>query len=184
MFPAHLMVLQALLQQSHGTGGDRACHPASPPATRTSGHAAHTSKETWKERAEQLWLVLLGTRPSIRPALGGMLLQLHSAGWAALARVWSAGREERAFPSVGFWEKPEWTAALSRARTELLAGPKQTLVAHMRSGSVKVSREVEGPHLEGLSAAPSQQDISRQTQCSLWVLLLQLPRANGSPRPP
>ena len=42
-----------------------------------------------------------------------------------------------------------------------MACPKQALVAHMRSGSVTVSREVEGPHLEGLSAAPSQQEISR-----------------------
>ena len=41
---------------------------------------------------------------SIRPALGGTLLQPHSVGWAVPAHVWSAGRGERAFPLLGYWE--------------------------------------------------------------------------------
>ena len=68
LFETHSGQIQ---QQSHGTGGDSACHPASGPATRTSGHAAHTSQETWKERAEQLPLVLLGARAE----------HLASSGW-------------------------------------------------------------------------------------------------------
>jgi len=42
-----------------------------------------------------------------------------------------------------------------------MARPKRTLEAHSCLGSITVSREVEGPHLEGLLAAPSQQDNSR-----------------------
>ena len=159
MSPAHLLVLQALQQQSHGTGRDRACHPASLPATRTSGHAAHTGKETWKEGAEQLPLVLLGARAEHPASSGRNPAPQRGVGCAGTCVV---GRERgESLPLAGILGAPRWAAALGRARTVLMACPKQALVAHMCSGSITVSREVEGPHLEGLSAAPSQQDISR-----------------------
>ena len=161
MSPSHLLVLQALQQQSHGTGGDRACHPASGPATCTSGHAAHTGKETWKERAEQLPLVLLGARAEHPASSGRNAPPAPQRGVGCAGTCVVGGERGESLPLAGVLGKPRWAAALSRARTVLMARPKQTLEAHMCSGSITVSREVEGPHLEGLSAAPSQQDISR-----------------------
>ena len=161
MSPAHLLVLQALQQQSHGTGGDRACHPASGPATCTSGHAAHTGKETWKERAEQLPLVLLGARAEHPASSGRNAPPAPQRGVGCAGTCVVSGERGESLPLAGVLGKPWWAAALSRARTVLMARPKQTLEAHMCSGSITVSREVEAPHLEGLLAAPSQQDISR-----------------------
>ena len=106
MSPAHLLVLQALQQQSHGTGGDRACHPASLPATRTSGHAAHTGKETWKERAEQLPLVLLGARAE-HPASSGRNPAPPTA-WGGLCRHMCGRHGEGREPSP-CWDTGETT---------------------------------------------------------------------------
>ena len=55
-----------------------------------------------KEQSSCRWCCL-EPGPSIRPALGGTLLQPHSVGWAVPAHVWSAGRGERAFPLLGYW---------------------------------------------------------------------------------
>lgn len=55
-----------------------------------------------KEQSSCRWCCL-EPGPSIRPALGGTLLQPHSVGWAVPAHVWSARRGERAFPLLGYW---------------------------------------------------------------------------------
>ena len=112
-----------------------------------------------KEQSSCHWCCL-EPGPSSRPAQGGTQpLPQRGVGCAGTCVVGTERGES--LPLAGILGKPRWVAALSRARTALMACPKQALVAHMRSGSVTVSREVEGPHLEGLSAAPSQQEISR-----------------------
>ena len=103
--------------------------------------------------------MLLGARAEHPASSGRNPAPQRGVGCAGTCVV---GRERgESLPLAGILGAPRWAAALGRARTVLMACPKQALVAHMCSGSVTVSREVEGPHLEGLSAAPSQQEISR-----------------------
>ena len=112
-------------------------------------------------RAEQLPLVLLGARAEHPASSGRNAPPAPQRGVGCAGTCVVGGERGESLPLAGVLGKPWWAAALSRARTVLMARPKQTLEAHMRSGSITVSREVEGPHLEGLSAAPSLQEISR-----------------------